>query len=75
MKKEEFYYIRWKCYNCGNGYPYEDDMKVPKGETIKDFSKRTECPICGCKGTIYESGGAFLRYEDENKRIVKTQLN
>jgi len=66
MKKEnkKYYYIRWKCSNCDSGYPYEDELRVPFGETIKQFSKKTACPICGCRGTIYEYGGAFLKEKE-----------
>lgn len=55
-KKEENYFAKWKCKNCGAGYPYNDGMKVPKGETFENFAKKTECPECGCKGTIYFCG-------------------
>lgn len=56
MEKKKFYFAKWKCRNCEAGYPYNDNVKVPKGEEFEKFSKRTECPECGCKGTIYFYG-------------------
>lgn len=55
-KEKDFYYARVKCSNCNYGYPYDDDMKVPKGITFKEFAKVTPCSKCGCKGTLYYYG-------------------
>ena len=55
-KKNEVYIAKVKCRNCDFGYPYDDDMEVPKGMTFDQFSKQTECPDCGCKGTLYYFG-------------------
>jgi len=51
-KQQETYFCEVKCKNCDYGYPYDGGFAVPKGMNFKQFSKRTECPRCGCKGTI-----------------------
>ena len=57
--KQEFYFSEVKCSNCGYGYPYGDSVKIPKGTREKDWSNKTECPRCGCKGTLYFYGGTW----------------
>jgi len=52
-----FYSVHFVYYR----YYQLNELRVPLGKTIKQFSKETPCPICGCRGTIYEYGGAFLK--------------
>ena len=60
MKKEpktNYYEVSVKCSNnCGFGYPYDEYMQVPKGIKEKNWSNITECPTCGCKGTLFFYG-------------------
>ncbi len=57
--KKEIYICKIKCNNCNYGYPYDEEMEIPKGIKEKDWSKQTECPRCGCKGTLYFYGGCY----------------
>ena len=52
--KKETYSVKWKCGNCGSGYPSKDDLEIPKGTKIEDFCKKTECPVCGNRGVMYK---------------------
>jgi len=33
------------CENCGATTP----AFIPKGQTVDDFMRATNCPVCGCK--------------------------
>jgi hypothetical protein len=33
------------CENCGATVP----AYIPKGQTVDDFMRETNCPVCGCK--------------------------
>lgn len=64
--RKEYYHAEVKCSNCGYGYPYGGGFAVPKGKKEKEWSKETECPTCGCKGTLYFYGRC---YSLEDKKI------
>lgn len=57
--ENETYKCRIKCKNCQYGYPNNEDMKILKGIKEKQWSSETECPRCGCKGTLYFYGGCY----------------
>ena len=59
--KKETYTCRVKCNNCDYGYPYNEDFEIPKGLKEKEWTNKTECPRCGCKGTLCFYGGCFLK--------------
>ena len=74
MKTTDFYAINWKCNNCEAGYPYDNELFIRKGMTLKQFSKETECPQCGCKNTIYGYAGTREATE-KDKEDIQEQFN
>ena len=56
--KKEYYHCEVRCINCDYGFPYDEEMAVPKGKTFEQFSKETECPSCGCKNVLYFYGSS-----------------
>ena len=66
--KKEYYFVNIKCSNCDYGYPYDDDAKILKGTTEEDWSNKTECPRCGCKGTLYFYGRAWDKLYSESQK-------
>ena len=57
--KDKYYYARMKCNNCDFGLYGGESIAITKGLTADKFSKITECPDCGCKGTLYYYGQGF----------------
>ena len=41
----EVYDAEVTCENCD----HKEVMKVPKGKTVREFKRETDCPNCGCK--------------------------
>lgn len=41
---EKDYVVNIRCRNCGN----EKSVDIPKGMTIRDFSRTKKCDECGC---------------------------
>lgn len=67
---KEFYATKWRCDNCRVGYPYGEEEIIPKGRTIGQHFKSTECPRCGCKGTRYSYGGIRELNEKECEEFL-----
>ena len=41
----ETYEFGITCTNC----QHHQQWDIPKGTTIDDFGRQTDCPVCGCK--------------------------
>lgn len=55
----EIYKIKVSCTNCGED---NESLGIPKGITVLDYLKGTECEYCGCKTLKEEIPKPSYRY-------------